>query len=50
MSVMTKFHVTVLELLLPTVQLFFSRFLVAQPFFSDQVVFAILDHDCGLFW
>jgi hypothetical protein len=50
MSIVTKFQVTVSQPLLPTVQLFFSRFLVTQSFFSDQVVFAILDHDCGLFW
>jgi hypothetical protein len=47
---MTKFQVTVSQPLLPIVQLFFGRFLVAQLFFSDQVVFAILDHDYGLFW
>jgi hypothetical protein len=50
MSAVTKFQVTVSQPLLPTVQLFFSRFLVAQSFFSDLVVFAILVDDYGLFW
>jgi hypothetical protein len=34
---------------LQTMQLLFSRFLVAQSSFSNLVVFALLVHDCGFF-